>query len=158
MLNAIMQKLGDLKNIGDAIRFCIRDTYQRIVEGKDISEMIKEIREDLEKKDLTEIELKRIKSLLSQYYELKHKIDILKKEEKERGERLAEIQDQFEKYDLKNELKKIIELAKDYYDTFKEETAKQILDGFQKIAKKQEELEIAERIRIQRAMRKTQKP
>jgi len=84
-------------------------------------------------------------------------IKALENEEKELRERIAEQELELEKLQLMQELNKVINLTKDYFDTFKEDLAKEILEKLQKINQKLEEIEIVEKMKLKKALKKREK-
>ena len=157
-LKALMEKVG-FKNWGEAIRFCITDAYQRHVEGEDIKNIIEKLKQEISKgyENFTEEKWREIGKLLREREKLRIEVNALKNEKKEAQEELAKQEAEIDKNQLMKDLRKLVDLTKDYYDTFKEETAKQILQLMQKIIAKQEEIEIAEKIKIQKPAKKKEK-
>jgi len=150
-LKELMEDWG-ITNISEAIKQLIDKAYNQT--NTDIEEIVEKIREDLANKNYTEEELKKIGKLISQEYNLKTRIEALKREEKEIGERISELQQELEYFKLQERMRKIVELLEDYFNTFREDLAKQVLDELKKLNAKIDEITIALKMKIQRITRK----
>ena len=157
-LKELMQKHG-FKTIGETIRYVIDKTYTNIVEGGDIETIIEKLKQEFSKKfeNLSNEQWKMLGKILRVEEKLKMEIKALENEEKELRERIAEQELELEKLQLMQELNKVINLTKDYFDTFKEDLAKEILEKLQKINQKLEEIEIVEKMKLKKALKKREK-
>jgi len=157
-LKELMQKHG-FKTIGETIRYVIDKTYTNIVEGGDIEAIIEKLKQEFSKKfeNLSNEQWKMLGKILRVEEKLKMEIKALENEEKELRERIAEQELELEKLQLMQELNKVINLTKDYFDTFKEDLAKEILEKLQKINQKLEEIEIVEKMKLKKALKKREK-